>query len=657
MALQNLTSDAAGTRLFQALGGADTLVADQPVSTASLAALGPLLAEVDAGTESENQGNQGTPGVTSAAQPVFDAANETVLSLHYLMEGTADRTGTGGAVHGLTHLGEAVGPGYIGDDAKPNTATDVLNVVDTVAVGSDPVVQLANIASQVGHAIVPDAGGLVGGAGSGTTLGGGLGLDVANGIVRDTADPLTGGTSTIGSGFGLPTNAVGDLASAVGIGTYGETRPDGGTNILTAVATAPGNVLAGQDLDDVLAPILTATGNVLGSGNPLAGIVGGTIGDGVGLAPIEGALNGAALGLDGALEGVGANAGVLAAIPHATSDLISQVGLGYLGTSGPDGDSNLVTSALDLPKSVLDGGDIKHGLDPVIANTAETIHEAGNVLASVVDAVNPTIITANGNTLYGITDALGHVTGVDSDGPYAALGVVQPVLETVSGALGEHGGGGDGPGAPLENVVGTVQGALPDVLTLSGNTGGGADPALNVVQPVLGTVSSALGEHGGGGDGPLAPLENVVGTLHGGLPDVLPTSGNTGGGTQPLVAISVGPEGVAGPEINVLSGGTVEQHPLELNVLDLHQAVLPPLALADHDQLSFPNLGGQGTDALHGALSDSAPLATALPTSAADSVPLHLDLGVVDLGDHSAPQPHETSTSSLPLHALHGIGI
>jgi hypothetical protein len=78
-------------------------------------------------------GNDGT------LQPIFGAANTTVLDVHEELNGLAGEVGLPSTVHGITNLGETVGLGFIGNAHEPNgatnTITDTLNLPSELANG------------------------------------------------------------------------------------------------------------------------------------------------------------------------------------------------------------------------------------------------------------------------------------------------------------------------------------------------------------------------------------------------------------------------------------------------------------------------------------------------------------------------------------------
>ena len=78
---------------------------------------------------------------TPAQDPVVQAENQEILSIHATMEDLSHQLDIADAVHGLTNTGETVGLGRVGGD---NLITDTAQTPGDILNGASPVTQVSD---------------------------------------------------------------------------------------------------------------------------------------------------------------------------------------------------------------------------------------------------------------------------------------------------------------------------------------------------------------------------------------------------------------------------------------------------------------------------------------------------------------------------------
>ena len=534
--------------LSDALAAPDAVLAGANPTT-SLAALGSDVASkaAPAGAGLVDSIGGTTVGSGLGPSPVESLANGGVLGFHAAIEGAGDNAGLPGPVHGLTGLGEAIGPGSLGE-TKGGTVNPLTGVLDAPAhlVSGDLQGALAPVATGLGST-VGAAGDLLASAGSGTPIGEGVSLGSVAGIV----DGATGAAG-IGTGLGGLTTTLAGIEAPVGStvsGLTGEVGPAlnlalqgtalsplgtdlGGVaahsgQLADSVLAVPGSVLAGDSIKggldgavDQVSPLSHAAGTVVGD-------LAGAVPAGAGLSAVDGLVNGAVLNLHAALETTGDNAG-LPGPTHGVTNLGETIGLGHLGGTGG---SNLLNDVSQAPGAVASGGDVTGGLATVAADAGHVLEAAGQLAGSATS-------TGLGQdaSVAPLTGAVGQVagvlTGTAPGGGAATSGVVadaQHAVSTVTGALSGGGalpvvgGGGQADGHPVGDA--SAGPAPATVAVLSGgdqlhfpSLGGAGSDAL--AGKVLDTVASATHAPDTGAASSLAHVADAILDLHAGAADM-----------------------------------------------------------------------------------------------------------------------------------------
>ncbi|SFJ55005.1 hypothetical protein [Methylobacterium brachiatum] len=637
----NLITDLTGAVADPAGAGAiPSLLSDAGAVTV---AAGTLLESVTAVPASGN-GLVGAGGILSPATGIL---NQAVLDLHTTLEDAGHQVSVLNApVHAVTALGETIGLGYLGQSG--NLLTDTLALPGSLLTGGG-LASASPVLSDLGH-VLGSADTLVGSVTGAASAGGLLSSDgllapvtnLANTAILDLHATL----ENLGHGVPLLNDALHgltNLGETIGLGYLGQ-----GGNLLTDVATLPGELLGGQGLG-ALSPILNdvgavthAAGGLLGS---VTGLLGGLSGDagapgGSLLAPVTSTVDGllgghGATPLDGLLGGSGTPAsGLLAPVTSTLDGLLGGQG----GGSPLDGLLGGLTGGQAGGTGALLGTDAP--LQPVagLANGAiDGIHGVLEQVGHDVPVLNePLHAVINLGTTVGLGE-LGEASNLVTDVvnlPGAVLsGNAAPAIGQVVGDVGQV---ADAAGGVLGSVTGALSGAATGGTPLDG---------------VLGTVTSALGGSGSGGGG------DPVGGLLGGL-----TGGGSGdAGTHPLIDVAAGPT-TATPLANaaVLTPAADPSHTVQASAIAVgaDQPSLATASLLTGDSILLPQSSGGGADSLVGQILS---LAAAPPAGGGEAGGSHgasLDLGIVtiDLGSHADihhtdPTPH-TATGGLHLLGL-----
>lgn len=247
--------------------------------------------------------------------PVTNLANTGILDLHTTLEDVGHQIlPLNDAIHGLTHLGETVGLGHLGEGG--NLLTDVAALPGGLVQG-EGLAALSPILSDTG-AVASAAGGLLGGvtglasglggggtplSGLGNVLGQGAPAQPVAGLANQVIDGVHAGLEQAGHAVPVlndPVHSVIGLGNTLGLGELGET-----SNLLTDAANLPGALVSGngtaaigQAVADAGHGVEAASGVVGsvtgllanagsgGAGNPLGGLLGGLTGDASGSHPL-----------------------------------------------------------------------------------------------------------------------------------------------------------------------------------------------------------------------------------------------------------------------------------------------------------------------------------------------------------------------------------
>lgn len=653
MSLGTPAAQSLADRALELLTGSDAVVADRPVSTADLAALGPVLSTVETASDG---GAPAAPADTVAdlARPAEAIENAAVLGFHYELEATADQTGIlVGPIHGLTGLGETVGLGHLGHPG--NLLTDLVAVPDGVTAGT-PLLAVAPLVGDAGRAA--GAAGILAGTGVGE-ISGPLGAggavsqeaSLANDIVLQTHAALEGTGHEIPVLNG-PLHGLTNLGETVGLGHLGT-----GGNLLTDVANLPAEALSGH-LAGGVGSVLSDLGNVTTAAEGLVGQVAGIASPGNGLTgtgglldPATGLVNAVAADLGSVVDGLGHEVTGLSGPAQGIAGLGEALGLGHVGDGG-----NLLTGVAALPGEILSGGSPSAGLAPVLAETGGVVGAAEGLVHQLTGAASPGAgIIGSGGVLAPVT-SLANTAVLDVHASIEGIGHEVPVLNGPVHALtnlGETAGLGhvgepgnlvtDATTLPSQVLAGNAAGAAEGILGDAGDT---ATAAGGLVQSVvdsgrgsnlLDTVTHALGGTPLGGD-------PVGGLLSG--------SGSAPG-AQPLVSLEAG-QVTANPLAVAAILAPIDPAPHAVDVgAGTAPAGQPPaiqIGALTGDSISVPSLGGAGQDELIGKALDLAPAAAThdLAAAAPDHGLVHEVAGLDFL--HIAAVPAD------PAHgALHGL--
>ena len=320
-------------------------------------------------------------------------------------------------------------------------------------------------------------------------------------------------------------------------------------------------------------------------------------GSGATTQPVFNAENATVLDFHQAIETLSDETG-LAPPVHALTNTGETAGLGHTGTTSPgaDGQTNLVTDAVNLPGAVLDG-DGGAAVSNIDTDLGATTNAADGLVTTATDtnnAISPVTAVLDGND-QGVLDnsvpVLGDATNAGGllSSALNGGGVLNPVPGLLSGAnsglqlsplldvngvtngantLGAL--GSNGLPSPVSNLVGDVDNGLngtplADVTGLDNATGG-----LGTVLPGIGTLSPVSSLVGGAGNGleaaPLAVVNGGNNANDGGL--LGGTVGELNGSSSGhLVNADVGPQG-NGTGVDILDKATPADHTLAVNAVD-----------------------------------------------------------------------------------------
>ena len=646
----------------------------------------------------------GLVGAGGILSPATSVLNQAVLDVHTTLEDVGHQIPVlNGPVHAVTGLGETVGLGHIGEAG--NLLTDTLALPGSLLTGGG-LSAASPVLTDLGH-VLASADTLVGSL-TGVANAGGLvssdGLlapvtNLANTAVLDIHATL----ENVGHAIPLLNDALHgltNLGETLGLGHLGE-----GGNLLTDVASLPGELLGGHGLG-ALSPILgdvgavtQATGGLLGG---VTGIVGG-LGSGAGtpagglLAPVTSAVDGllgghdggAGTPLDGLLGGLtgggGTSAGgLLSPVTSAVDSLLGGHGATPLdgllgGVTGGLGDGagapggNLlapVTSAVDGLLGSHAGGGSASPLDGLLDGLTGGQSVGTGTLLGTNAPLQPVAAVANGviDGVHATLEQVGHDVPVLNDSVHAVinlgttigLGELGESSNLVTDAVNLPGAVLSGGAAPAAGqvasdvghvaeaaggVLGSVTGALSGAATGGQGSGGPLDG-------VLGTVTSVLG---GSGSGAGNPVGGLLGGLTGGASD------HGGTGTHPLIDVAAGPTTTT-PLANaaVLTPAADPSHLVQASAIAVgaDQPSLATANLLSGDSILLPQSTGGGADSLVGHLLSPASATSAGAGEAGASHDASLDLGIttIDLGGH-ADVHHTDATPHTATSGLHLLGL
>jgi hypothetical protein len=357
------------------------------------------------------------------------------------------------------------------------------------------------------------------------------------------------------------------------------------------------------------------------------------------------------------LENTGDQADLVGAI-HGLTNTGETVGLGKVG------DDNLITDTAQAP------GDLLNGANPV-SEAANTVTDTGQIVSAAgaliqgagSDLSNPDVVQDAATGLSGATlgggdgPLISASAGPSGESPILDAGVLTPAAN-------------DAPvGAAIGNGPSLVNAQLldnNDPLNLNGADGSGDH-----------LVTGSAGAPGGTPVGDAGVLTSPdsdapLGVNLASAPNIANASVL---GSSPLLQDATGvSQGITGADPNgehlaTANAGAVGGAPLaEAGVLTTPDAQTPVGAevanaqnlaaatlLPHSDVLSFPNLGGAGTDALTGVAPSAIDLGSAMD-GGSTTAPAAADHPLIDLHTDNGPllQTHDNPTSTLAInnHAI-----
>jgi hypothetical protein len=319
---------------------------------------------------------------------------------------------------------------------------------------------------------------------------------------------------------------------------------------------------------------------------------------GAGDRPLVDTANKAILDFHLLLEGVTHEVG-LTNVTHGVTNLGEEIGLGKIGTA-----DNLVTDILDLPGTVLAGGDALGAVTHLTDHVGDIVNDvAGLITAIPVDLGSDQwglgILGPNG-VIGGSGLDLGNIGDVLSPAGGGPLGVVGGLVDNVTNVLDLVGSNSDGGGNLVTDVL-----KLPGEL-LSGNGTPSLTDAGHQLDVTLTAAGDLVGDILGAGEGGIANSPNG---LIGSISQSLDAFGGTGGAA---IGVPLAVDGlVATTQALGLGGGTADANGLLAGVTQTVEGALTDLgndaALAGLGSIiAVPSLGGLGTDGLAGSLAQSA---------------------------------------------------
>ncbi|WP_158807895.1 hypothetical protein [Beijerinckia sp. L45] len=701
MALDSILNALSTLRNSEILNGGDALLGDPTSATlqsddvAASPLAGSSLGSLTDLPNTTDDGNTSGAGLT-------DAANTAVLDLHSNIEQTADTNGLIGSLHGVTGLGEAIGLGKIG---QANLLTDVLSAPTAVLSGDTSTLHPAADATSIVATAENLATGTLSDAGVNPSIAAPAAATLADAqALQPTAleyglnAPILAVHSTLESaadmdGTSGTVHGITNLGETVGLGKLG------GDNLLTDVVSTPDTLLNGDtssiaNLPTDLSAIGTAGMHLVhGADKDLAS--GAALQDPLGVVtdvahslttfPVASAVDGLVTGVEGTVEG--------ATSATAPNTIAAVVGLGDAVGLGQPG-ANTLTDVLSAP-GALASGDVT----PIAALPGDLGHDLGSVSQAAPNVLDAVASDLSGSVLDTLTHPVtgGGLLAGDLPGQGIVDGIVTPVATAVAGTGSSLGL------APVTSaaadLAGTLDHTVTDVLHVPGDAIAGLSQGLaplpSDVQANLlslgSIVGSAVGETAhlpdiAGGAGALTPVTGLVSGLAGGSSplsglDGALSHGDLTGALAPVSAAVGSGSNVLAPVANLLGGSGTEagSHDLatvavgpagapnvgtvdllgtsggQSHVADVHAASVPAsvpalanVGLLTGDSITFPSLGGHGTDALTGALTGTGASATAPAGAAVEHAGLDLGLAHVDL-----PIVHSDPLAALGHEAHH----
>jgi hypothetical protein len=318
-----------------------------------------------------------------------------------------------------------------------------------------------------------------------------------------------------------------------------------------------------------------------------------------------------------------------------------------LADNGLAAAGNLGNALGNAAQNVIDGG-----IDTGAGLLGDAVHTVDSLAGSVVGGGNGLL----GNvvqTADNLANDATHATGLDGSG--GLLGDATGAIGSIGDATGSGGLVNDAVNAANGDFTGTIgadtgpNGATPTILanlTDDGDVGQLAgDAGSAVAADVVGTGLT-------NGDGPIASasvLPNGNGMIDNGataslndpsqsgpLIGVAADSNGQNGSSQNLIDADAGQQsGSPHAVANVFSDGDASSN-VSGNIIDVGpngQTVADANVLTSPDQFQFASLGGTGSDALVGALTDTtAPVTGDIGLPAVSAPPTAADQPIVDLG-------------------------
>lgn len=333
-------------------------------------------------------------------------------------------------------------------------------------------------------------------------------------------------------------------------------------------------------------------------------------------------------------------------VTHGVTNLGETIGLGKIGTT-----DNLVTDVLDLPGTVLAGGDVLGA----VTHLTDHVGDLANGVAVLVNAIpldlgsDPVglgLLGPNG-IIGGSGLDLGKIGDVLSPAGGGPLGAVRGLVDNVTGVLDLVGSNSDGSGNLVTDVL-----KLPGEL-LSGNGTPSLTDAGHQLDVTLTAAGDLVGNVLGAGEGGIGHSPNG---LIGSISQSLGTFGDTGGSA---IGIPLAVDGLVATTQALGLGGTADAGGLVQGVSQTLEGALTDLsndaALAGLGSvIAVPSLGGLGADGLVGSLTPSAeghgllaPVTDLLQGDGADNGLLGTVTSLLD------PDHHGQSGNGLG----HGLGL
>jgi len=406
-----------------------------------------------------------------------------------------------------------------------------------------------------------------------------------------TASPLAL-LAGAGAGGSLSAAQPGALIEALGQ-SLADLGHDGNQTLVADVTNLPGEVTG----------LNTTTGNVadalynLGAATTVAGNFVNDVADtvtGVGDRPLGDTANKVILDFHELIEFTTHDIG-LTYVTHGVTNLGETIGLGKIGAA-----DNLVTDVLNLPGTLLSGGDVLGA----VTHLTDHVGDLANGVSGIVNAIpldlgsDPLGLGILGPD--GIVGDLTHVGDLLNPAGGGPLGAVGGLVDNVTNVLDLVGSNSDGGGNLVTDVL-----KLPGEL-LSGNGTPSLTDAGHQLDVTLTAAGDLVGNVLGAGEGGIGQSPNG---LIGSISQSLDAFGDTGGAA---VGIPLAIDGlVATTQALGLGGGMNAAGGLLAGVSQTVEGALKDLgndaALAGlGGGIAIPSLGGLGADGLVGSLTQPA---------------------------------------------------